>query len=149
MPGFAQLFKQGCFDADNVNALNTALTATPNLVGNLSLAAQAFGVFNTGAAVTLLPAGHTAGTYRVSFYIIITTTFVTNTAVTGAWGYTDENGANTVTVTGAALTAGTQLISTQLIRSTGAAAITFTPAKTGSAATAGVASYSATVERVI
>jgi hypothetical protein len=120
------------------------------VVATANLTAQAFGVFNTASPVTLVAAAAgNAGTYRVSIYLVITTTFVTNTAVTMAFGWTDDNGAQTVTYTGGALTAGTTIVGSQLIRSTGAAAVTYTPAKTGSAATAGAAAFSVVVERVI
>ena len=122
---------------------------TSSVVATNAATAQAFGVFNTGAAITLLPSTTAAGTYRVSMYVVITTTFVTNTAVTGAFGWTDDNGAQTLTVTSGALNAGTTLVGSQLIRSSGTAAITFTPAKTGSAATAGAAAWTVVVERVL
>ena len=152
MPGLniPTLVKAGALEADTINILNTAFNNTTSIVGTSNQTAQAFGVFNTGAAITLVPAATAnAGSYRVTQYVVITTTFVTNTAVTGTFGWTDDNGAQTATTTGGALTAGTTLVSSQLVRSTGAAAITWTPAKTGSAATAGAAAWSIVVERVI
>ena len=114
----------------------------------------AFGTFNTGAAVTMETG--TAGFYRVSFNLMITTTFVTNTAVTLAFGWTDDQGARTLTLTGAALTAGTgipALNTTAVVPNsfnihTTSAAITYTPAKTGSSATAGAAWVSIILERL-
>lgn len=151
MPGLAipTLVKAGALEADTLNVLNSAFNNTTSIVATNVATAQAFGVFNTGAAINLLPSTAPAGTYRVSFYIVITTTFVTNTAVTGAFGWTDDNGAQTLTVTGGALTAGTTLLASQLIRSSGSAAVTFTPAKTGSSASAGAAAWSVIVERVV
>lgn len=151
MPGLniPTLVKAGALEADTINILNTAFNNTTSIVATNQATAQAFGVFNTAAAITLLPASTPAGTYRVTSVITITTTFVTNTAVTSAIGWTDDQGAQTATTTGGALTAGTQIQSTQLIRSAGSAAITWTPAKTGSAATAGAAAWSIIVERVL
>ena len=114
----------------------------------------AFGTFNTGAAVTMETG--TAGFYRVSFNLIITTTFVTNTAVTLSFGWTDDQGARTLTLTGAALTAGTGIpalnatavVSNSFNIHTTSAAITYTPAKTGSSATAGAAWVSIILERL-
>lgn len=151
MPGLniPTLVKAGCLEADTLGILNTAFNNTTSVVATNVATAQAFGVFNTAAAITLLASTAAAGTYRVNAYLVITTTFVTNTAVTGTFGWTDDNGAQTLTTTGGALTAGTTLVTSQLIRSAGGAAITWTPAKTGSAATAGAAAWSIVVERVI
>ena len=117
-----------------------------------------FGTFNTGSAVTMLAStGTPAGFYRVTFNLVVTTTFVTNTAITLAFGWTDKQAARTLTLTGAALTAGTQLPAFSgtavaptdfSFYSTGTAAITYTPAKTGTAATAGAAWIAVTLERL-
>lgn len=119
-------------------------------------ASLGFAVFNTAAAVNMLPATAPAGTYRITLYGITTTTFVTNTQETITFGWTDDQGARTVVYTTAALTAGTQLpplsstISNSLtFRSNGTAAVTYTPAVTGSAATAGAMAVSILVERLI
>ena len=114
----------------------------------------AFGTFNTGAAVTMETG--TAGFYRVSFNLMITTTFVTNTAVTLSFGWTDDQGARTLTLTGAALTAGTGIpalnatavVSNSFVIHTTSAAITYTPSKTGSSATAGAAWVAISLERL-
>lgn len=154
------LFKAGCFDNDNINTLNTNLTNfntgftntlanSPGIVNTVNLSAAAFGIWNTAAAVNLAAASAPAGTYRITLYLVITTTFVTNTAVVATFGWTDDQGARTLVVTGGALTAGTTMIGSQLIRSNGTAAITYTPSVTGSAATAGNASVSAILERLI
>lgn len=151
------LFKAGCFDNDNINTLNTNLTtinsgitnSTGVVSGPVNLNAAGFAIWNSAAAVNLAPATAPAGTYRISLYLVITTTFVTNTAVVATFGWTDDQGARTLVVTGAALTAGTTMIGSQLIRSAGTAAITYTPSVTGSAATAGNASVSAVAERLI
>ena len=135
------------------NGVTTAGFGTAPIVfqQNSSLA---FGTFNTGAAVTMETG--TAGFYRISFNLMITTTFVTNTAVTLAFGWTDDQGARTLTLTGAALTAGTGIpalnatavVSNSFVIHTTSAAITYTPAKTGSSATAGAAWVSIVVERL-
>lgn len=131
----------------------------PQIVGAVN-ASSGFAVFNTAAAVTLAPAGAPAGIYRLTAQLAITTTFVTNTAVKMAFGWTDAQQATTLTLTGGALTAGTYLPATaggtitalvntsQTFYSTGVAAITFTPGVTGSAATAGVAQVSVVLERL-
>lgn len=129
--------------------LTLAGQGQPAILYATSLTAQAFGVFNTAAAVTMLAASAPAGTYRVSIYLVITTTFVTNTAVTMSIGFTDDDQAQTVTTTGGALTAGTILQNTYTFRSNGTAAITYTPSKTGSAATAGAAAFSVVLERLV
>jgi len=119
-------------------------------------ASLGFAVFNTAAAVNMLPATAPTGTYRITLYGVITTTFVTNTQDTITFGWTDDQGARTVVYTTAAITAGTLLppvsstISNSItVRSNGTAAITYTPNVTGSAATAGVMAVSILVERVI
>lgn len=149
MPGLTTLTQQGAFTADLENAINTNLANTPGIVASVNLATQAYGVFNTAAAVNLLAAAAPAGTYRVSIYLIITTSFSTNTEVTLTIGWTDDDTAQTVTYTTGAKTAGTTLVGSQLLRSTGAAAVTYTPNVTGSAATAGAASFSVVLERLI
>jgi hypothetical protein len=119
-----------------------------------------YAVFNTAAAVNLAPATAPAGIYRLSFQLIITTSFVTNTEVTMAFGWTDADQASTLTLTTAAKTAGNYLpassggtitaatLSSILINSAGTAAITYTPGVTGSAATAGAAQVSVILERL-
>lgn len=147
------LFRQGCFDADAMNAINTNISAAnntaPGIVNTINLATQGFAVWNTAAAVNLAAATAPVGTYRLTMYLTITTTFVTNTAVVATFGWTDDQGARTLVITGGALTAGTTMVASQLIRSAGTAAITYTPSVTGSAATAGAASVSAVLERLI
>jgi hypothetical protein len=151
MPGLniPTLVKVGCLEQDTLGVLNTAFNNTTSVVANGNLTGVGFAVFNTGAAVSLLPAGAPAGTYRISFYVVITTLFVTNTAIVMTVGWTDDGAAQTLAVTGGALTVGTTLIGSQLIRSTGSAAITWTPTKTGSAASAGAAAISVTLERIL
>jgi hypothetical protein len=125
-------------------------------------AAVGFGVFNTAAAVTMVAAATAnAGIYRLSYQLIITTSFVTNTELTLAFGWTDADQATTLTLTTAAKTAGAYLpatsggtitastLQTSIFSSTGAAAITWTPNVTGSAATAGVAQVSIVLERLV
>ena len=118
--------------------------------------------FNSAGVVNLVPAGTAyAGIYNISAQLVITTSFVTNTEVTMAFGWTDPDQATTLTLTTAAKTAGTYLPATaggaitalvnnsQILYSTGATAITFTPNVTGSAATAGIAYIVIVVERVV
>lgn len=112
-------------------------------------ASLGFAVFNAAAPVTLVPITSVAGTYRISLYGVTTTTFVTNTEETITFGWTDDQGARTLVLTTAALTAGTTLIGSQLIRSTGAAIVTYTPAVTGASATAGAMAVSIVVEQLI
>lgn len=152
-PAAVTLFKAGCFDNDNINAINTNIANinanSPGIVSSINLATQGFAVWNTAAAVNLAAATAPVGTYRLTMYLTITTTFVTNTAVVATFGWTDDQGARTLVITGGALTAGTTMVASQLIRSAGTAAITYTPSVTGSAATAGAASVSAVLERLI
>ena len=146
MPGLTALTKQGCFDADNMNAVNTALAATPGIVASLSNAALAFGSFN--AAVTLLASGHTAGTYRVSVYGVVTTTIVTATSWALALTFTDDQAARTDTITtNSTMTAGQIQGASSLIRSTGVTALAVN--LVAASASAGVVAYSVLVERVI
>jgi hypothetical protein len=119
-------------------------------------ASTGFAVFNAAAAVNMQAATAPAGTYRFTLYGVTTTTFVTNTEETIVLGYTDDSAANTVTYTTAAKTAGTLLpplsstVSNSLtFRSNGTAAITWTPAVTGSNATAGVMAISILLERLV
>jgi hypothetical protein len=125
-------------------------------------AAVGFAVFNTGATVTMVAAATAnAGLYRLSYQMIVTTSFVTNTEMTLAFGWTDADQASTLTLTTAAKTAGNYLpassggtitastLQTSIFSSTGAAAITWAPAVTGSAATAGVTQVSIVLERLI
>lgn len=152
MPGLTTLIvKQGCFDADVANSINGAFTNTPGIVGTTqNNSAVPFGNYTTGGtAVTILPSGSPAGTYRITVYAVITTTFTGATVVQHVLGYTDDQGARTVTFALGALTAGTLLTSTNTFRSTGAAAITITEQATVSNATAGAMALSVTLERLI
>jgi|SRR5580658_9865740 hypothetical protein len=124
-----------------------AAISTPQIVYSDN-AALGFAVFNAAAAVTAVPAGAPAGVYQISLYLVTTTTFVTNTEETITFGWTDAQGNRTVVYTTSALTAGTTLVGSQLIESTGVNAITWTPNVTGSAATAGAANVSIVVQRV-
>lgn len=121
----------------------------PQTSNAANLSGQAFGVFNTAAPVTLVPAAAgNAGTYRVSVYFVITTSFVTNTTEVITLGWTDDQGARTSTVS-LTTAAGQNGALTQLVRNTGAAAITYTPSVTGTAATAGAAAFSVIAERLL
>jgi len=153
--GPSTIVKQGCFDADVVNALNANMvnSSFPNdstIVGTVNNSAVPFGNYTTaGTAVTLLAAGGAAGTYRVTIFAVITTTFVTAANVGHTVGWTDDNGAHTATNTLGALTAGTFLSSTNVFRSTGAAAITVTEIAGTSNASAGVMALSVICERLL
>lgn len=151
MPGLTALFKAGCFDNDNINTLNTNLANTSGQVGTpVNNSAVPFGNYTTtGTAVTLLPSGHPAGTYRVSLFAVITTTFVTAANVGHTLGWTDDQGAHTQANTLGALTAGTLQTVVTNVRSTGAAAITVTELAGTSNASAGAMALSVVVERLI
>lgn len=145
------LFRQGCFDADAMNAINTNISAAnntaPGIVGtSINNSALAFGSMN--AAVTVVPTAHPAGTYRVSVYGVVTTTIVTATSWALAITYTDDQAARTNTITtSSTMTAGAIQGSSSLIRSTGATAIAAN--LVAASASAGVVAYSVVVERVI
>jgi hypothetical protein len=157
-PTLTTLFKAGCFDNDNINALNTnltnvntAFTNSPGIVGTpINNGALAFGSYTTGGTSnTLLATGHAAGTYRITVYAVITTTFVTSTAIQHNLGWTDDQGARTQTNALGALTAGTNQIFTTTVRSTGAAALVLNQVGTVANATAGAMALSAFVERLV
>lgn len=152
MPGqIPTLIYEGAFTAETRNALNTAFTNTAGIVGTpLNNSAVPFGNYTTtGTAVTLLPTGHVAGTYRITVSAVITTTFTGATAVQHNLGWTDDQGARTQTNALGALTAGTNQLLTTTIRSAGTAAITVTEVGTVSNATAGAMALSAVVERIL
>lgn len=144
MPGIA-IVKQGCFDADVANALTSGI---PGIVASNSNPAVTFTVLAAATAVTLLPVGHTAGTYRVNIYGVVTTTITTATSWLFPLGFTDDQGARTPTaVTSSTMTAGTAIQVSYTLRSTGATALTITPTSTSAAA--GQIAYSVVVERLI
>jgi hypothetical protein len=151
MPGqIGTLVKVGAFEADTLNALNTAFVNTAGLVGTPVNAVVPFGNYTTtGTVVTLVPAGAAAGTYRINIYAVVTTTFVGPTALQHNLGWTDDQAARTQTNALGALTAGTNQIVTTVIRSTGAAAITLTEVGTVANATAGAMALSVFVERLV
>lgn len=120
----------------------------PILVYSLS-ASLAFGIWNTAAAVNMLPSTVPTGTYRVSLYLVTTTAFQTNTEEVITFGWTDDDQAQTLAFTTSAKTAGTTLVGSQLIRVVTGTAVTYTPSVTGSSATAGVNAVSITLERLI
>jgi len=147
MPGQPALFRQGAFDADAMNAINANFANTTPIIGtSINNAALAFGSFN--AAVTVVPAGHTAGTYRVSVYGVVTTTITVATSWAIAITFTDDQGARTFTIsTNSTMTAGAIEGASSLIRSTGATAIAAN--LVAASAGAGAVAYSVVVERVI
>lgn len=135
----------------NVNVIGGVATAgigQSAIVYSLK-ASLGFAVFNTAAAVNMLPTTVPTGTYRISLYLVTTTTFVTNTEEVITFGWNDASGAQTLAFTTGALTAGTTLVGSQLIGVVTGTAVTYTPSKTGSAATAGVNQLNIVVERVI
>ena len=144
------LIKQGCFDADIMNQINALLAGQDILVASTSQLLQGFAVFNTAAAVTLLPATAPAGVYEVNIYLVLTTTFVTNTTVNITLGFTDDAAAQApIVATTSTLTAGAAAFGAYTFRSNGTAAITYTPKVTGTAATAGAATFSIAVQRLL
>lgn len=155
----SQTFQYTAFNNTWNSVPGVGAPGVPQIVAAVN-ANSAFGVFNTAAAVTLAPAGAPAGIYRLTAQLVITTSFVTNTEVVMAFGWTDADQASTLTLTTAAKTAGTYLPATaggaitalvpnsQTFYSTGATAITYTPSVTGTAATAGAAQVSIVLERL-
>jgi len=121
---------------------------SPLLVASVS-ASLGYAVFNTAAAVNLLPTTAPTGTYRISLYMVTTTAFTGATEEVITFGWTDDDQAQTVAYTSGAEAAGTITIGSQLVRFVTGAALTYTPSKTGSTATAGAAAVSITVERLI
>jgi hypothetical protein len=125
-----------------------------NVVGNVN-GNFGFAIFNAAAAVNLAPATAAAGLYRISLYSVITTLFVTGTAIVFTFGWTDAQAAKTLAFTGAALTTGTYtppisstIANSFLFQSSGTAAITYTPSATGTAMSAGAAQVAVTLERL-
>ena len=112
-------------------------------------AALGFAVFNSAAAVTILPATALTGTYRISFYMVPTTTFATSTEEVITFGWTDDKQAQTAVFTSSAESAGTITQGDQMIRTVTGTAVTWTPSVTGSAATAGVMAISIVAEKMI
>jgi hypothetical protein len=144
------LVKQGAFDADLMNQVNAFTQASDLLVATAVNAALGFAAFNSAAAVTLLPATAPAGFYEVNIYAVLTTAFATNTTWNFSLGFTDDQQAQSpIVLTSATLTQGTAVFAAYSFRSNGAAAITYTPGKTGSAATAGVVAFSLTLQRLL
>jgi hypothetical protein len=134
---------------------STAATVVGVVNGNYG-----FAVFNAGAVVNLAPTTAPSGIYRLTAQLVITTSFVTNTEITMAFGWADADQATTLTLTTAAKTAGTYLPATaggtisalvnnsQTFYNVTGTAITYTPGNTGTAATAGAAQVSIVLERL-
>lgn len=124
-----------------------------SVVTTVGLAAQGFAVFNSAIPVVMLAAAvGNAGTYRISAYLVVSTTFVTNTTEVINIAYTDDQGLRGIQIlpgTGVVLAAGSNGSGSIIIRSTGATAITYAPGVSGSAATAGAAAFSVLLERLI
>lgn len=128
----------------------TALSGfgVPAIVASVS-ASLGYAVFNSAAAVSLLPTTAPTGTYRIGLYMVATTTFATSTEEVITFGWTDDYQAQTVAYTSSAQTHGTITLGSQLVRFVTGTALTYTPSVTGSAATAGAMAVSITVERLI
>jgi hypothetical protein len=129
--------------------LQTVAVGQPQIVAIVNNAAIGYAVFNSAAAVNLLPTTAPTGTYRISLYMVPTTTFATSTEEVITFGWTDDDKAQTVAYTSSAQTAGTITIGSQLVRFVTGTALTYTPSVTGSSATAGVMAVSIVVERLI
>ena len=150
--------KQGAFDNDVMSQINALQAANDVLVANVNApnpyvsgtTGLGYALFNSASAVTLLPSTTPAGTYLVSLYAVLTTAFATNTNWVITLGWTDDYQAQTLAmVNSSTLTIGTLVQTTAVIRSAGTAAVTYTPSKTGSAATTGVVALSIAVQRVL
>jgi hypothetical protein len=157
MPGVAgqigaPLIYAGCFDDPTKTVLNSQndwIVVSTGTGAPGAGTAVGYASFNSAAAVTLLAAGHPAGLYSVTIYAVLTTAFVTNTTWNFSLGFTDDYQAQSpVAFTSSTLTIGTILQGTYQLRSTGATALTYTPGKTGSAATAGAVQFSIIVQRL-
>lgn len=144
---------EGCFDAAARGQINTAfttvntnLTNSGTIVASTTLLTQAATGF--GTPITLLATGHPAGTYRIAIYAVVTTTITTATSWLFTLAFTDDKQAQTPTLsTSSTMTAGAVEIGNQLIRSTGATALTYTP--TAASAGAGAVTWSIVVERLL
>lgn len=146
---FSKLVQQGALTNDVEIQLNNNFAASPNVVASVASTGVGFAAFNTAAAVNLVGATAPAGLYRATVYLLETTTFVTNTTTNVTIGWTDASQAQTnIVTTTSTLTAGTFVSGTVTFQSAGTAAITYTPGKTGSAATGGVASIYVVLERL-
>jgi hypothetical protein len=108
-----------------------------------------YAVFNSAAAVNMLPTTAPTGTYRISLYMVPTTGFATSTEEVITFGWSDDDTAQTKAFTSSAQSAGTITTGSQIIRSVTGTAVTYTPSVTGSNATAGVMAISIVVERLI
>jgi hypothetical protein len=129
--------QQGGLPVTGIGAIVAVVSITPG-----------FAVFNTAAPVSLLSASAPAGTYEFQLYMATTTAFVTNTEETITLGYTDDAQAQTSVYTTTAKSIGNILQADYVFRSNGTAAITYTPAVTGSPATAGAAAISIILTRL-
>src|SRR5271166_1928884 len=92
------LVKQGAFDNDIMAQINALQAANDILIANVNApnpyvsgtTGLGFALFNSAAAVTLMPIGAPAGTYIVSLYAVLTTAFATNTNWVITLGWTDD-----------------------------------------------------------
>lgn len=94
------------------------------------------------AATNLMASGHTAGLYRVDVVLLTTTNDAAAGTLAVTIGWTDNAGATTsVPITTHALTVTGRTPASVLLRSTGAAAVTYAVAVTGSYGTSQYAVY--------
>jgi len=152
MPGLSipTLVKAGALEQDTLNILNSAFANTTSVIATVAQTAVGFATFNAAVAVNFVSTAPPAGVYRVTGYLLETTTFVTNTTTAITIGWTDESQAQTnIAFTTSTLTAGTFVSGSVTFRSSGSAQITWAPTKTGSAATAGAAPIYLVLERVL
>lgn len=155
LAGLSTITEEGAFSSDQRLQINSNFSSVannfanvPGIVATVS-ASLGFAVFNSAVAVNLLPTTLPTGTYRISLYMVPTTSFATSTEEVITFGWTDDYQAQTVAYTSSAQTHGTITIGSQILRAVTGAALTYTPSQTGSSATAGVMAISIVVERLI
>jgi hypothetical protein len=108
---------------------------------------SAFGYASFGTAITMLPSTAAAGLYQAELYAVITTTITTATSWLFKLGFTDDDQAQTPTIaTSSTMTAGAINQAVYTFRSSGTAAITWTP--TSASAAAGVVAVSMILTRL-
>jgi hypothetical protein len=137
-----------------VAGVTSAGIGQPVIVASYS-ATLGFALFLTSgsAAITLLAATAPAGTYRLTAYAVISTTFSGNSVATVpiTIGWTDSVHAqtNATILAGGTLTANFEQQGVLTINSAGTAAITITPSATTGNPTAGAMNVYITIERLI
>jgi hypothetical protein len=152
----SRLFKEGAFDGDVRRYVDAWIASSDPLVATSQTGIPGAGSTLTfaglGTAITLMPATAPAGTYVFTVYGVCTTT-LTGNSVSGfsfVLGFTDDKQAQTPTAaTISSATAGAVAQGQYTFRSTGTAAITFTPTSLTGAATAGAIAYTVTLQRLL